>query len=91
MPWSAQKLLSMDALSGLWHCPRQSTDDWGTIMGFFSYFLDGGVHSAIKKGDMEKVKQMLAKIVNANKRKTEQLVKMERAHMERTVMLKERC
>lgn len=29
-------------------------------MGFFSKFFDGGLHGAIKKGDVEKVRQLLA-------------------------------
>jgi hypothetical protein len=34
--------------------------------------------------------ELVAKIVNAKKRKTEQEVKIERAYMERKVMLRER-
>jgi uncharacterized protein len=38
-------------------------------MGFFSYFFDGDLHSAIKKGDMEKVKRLLASGANPNEKR----------------------
>jgi ankyrin repeat protein len=80
MPWSAQKLLSTDALSRLGHCPSQSTDDWRTIIGSLSYFLDGSLHSAIKKGDMEKVKQLLASGANPNEKRRQRTPLMVAAH-----------
>jgi ankyrin repeat protein len=40
--------------------PSEFKDDWRTNMGFFSHFLDGDLHSAIRNGDMEEVKRLVA-------------------------------
>jgi hypothetical protein len=61
--------------------PSQSTDDWRTIMGFFSHFLDGDLHSAIKKGDMEKVKQLLASGSDPNEKRRQRTPLMLAAQM----------
>ncbi len=38
-------------------------------MQFFSYFFDGALHSAIKRGELEKVKQLLADSAALNEKR----------------------
>jgi len=49
-------------------------------MGFFSYFFDGVLHSAIRKGDLGKVKQLLANGANPNEKRCQKTPLMVAAH-----------
>ena len=49
-------------------------------MGFFSRFFEGGLHAAIKKGDIEKLKQLLASGTNPNEKRRQKTPLMVAAH-----------
>ncbi len=45
-------------------------------MQFFSYFFDGALHSAIKRGELEKVKQLLADSAALNEKRRGRTVRL---------------
>lgn len=62
-------------------------------MGFFSYFLDGHLHAAIKSGDREEVRKLLAEGANPNekrRRKTPLMVAADCANLDASALLLEK-
>jgi ankyrin repeat protein len=59
-------------------------------MGFFSCFLDGDLHSAIKKGDIEKVKQLLSNGADPNEKRRQRtplMLAAQRANLDTVTLL----
>jgi hypothetical protein len=65
----ARNLLRQDVLSRFGLGPRGITRDGSATMGFFSRFFEGGLHSAIKNGDRETVKRLLASGASPNEKR----------------------
>lgn len=53
-------------------------------MGLFSYFFESRLHAAIKKGDIEKLKELLASGVNPNEKRGQKTPLMVAAHTTNT-------
>jgi uncharacterized protein len=73
-------LLKINVLSKLGPSPRESSNDGRAAMGLFSYFFEGSLNSAIKKGDIGKVKELLADGTNPNEKRGQKTPLMIAAH-----------